>query len=77
MAIARALAKNPPLILADEPTGNLDSKSGDEIINMLTTLHAEQGITLVMITHDLKIAQHCQRIIHIMDGMVEEDEKVQ
>ncbi|MGD0355159.1 MAG: ABC transporter ATP-binding protein [Dehalococcoidia bacterium] len=77
VAIARALAKNPPLILADEPTGNLDSKSGDEIINMLTALHAEQGITLVMITHDPKIAGHCQRIIHIMDGMVEKDEKVQ
>jgi putative ABC transport system ATP-binding protein len=77
VAIARALAKNPPLILADEPTGNLDSKSGDEIINMLTALHAEQGITLVMITHDPKIAGHCQRIIHIMDGMVEKDEKIQ
>jgi putative ABC transport system ATP-binding protein len=77
VAIARALAKNPPLILADEPTGNLDSKSGDEIINMLTALHAEQKITLVMITHDPRIAEHCQRIIHIKDGMVEKDEKVQ
>jgi ABC-type lipoprotein export system ATPase subunit len=77
VAIARALAKKPPLILADEPTGNLDSKSGEEIINMLTALHAEQKITLVMITHDPKIAAHCQRIIHIMDGLVEKDEKVQ
>ncbi len=77
VAIARALAKNPPLILADEPTGNLDSKAGEEIINMLTALHAEQGITLVMITHDPGIARHCQRIIHIMDGMVEKDEKIQ
>jgi putative ABC transport system ATP-binding protein len=77
VAIARALAKNPPLILADEPTGNLDSKSGDEIISMLTALHAEQKITLVMITHDPRIAQSCQRIIHIKDGLVEKDEKVQ
>jgi putative ABC transport system ATP-binding protein len=77
VAIARALAKNPPLILADEPTGNLDSKAGDEIINMLVALHATQGITLVMITHDPNIARHCQRIIHIMDGLVQKDEKVQ
>jgi putative ABC transport system ATP-binding protein len=77
VAIARALAKNPPLILADEPTGNLDSKSGDEIISILTALHAKQKITLVMITHDPRIAQSCQRIIHIKDGLVEKDEKVQ
>jgi putative ABC transport system ATP-binding protein len=77
VAIARALAKNPPVIMADEPTGNLDSKAGDEIINMLTALHAEQKITLVMITHDPNIARHCQRIIYIKDGMVEKDEKVQ
>jgi putative ABC transport system ATP-binding protein len=76
VAIARALAKNPPLILADEPTGNLDSRSGDEIISILTSLHEEQKITLVMITHDPRIAQHCQRIIYIKDGQVEKDEKV-
>jgi putative ABC transport system ATP-binding protein len=76
VAIARALVKNPPLILADEPTGNLDSRSGEEIISILTSLHAEQGITLVMITHDANIAHHCQRIIHIKDGQLEKDEKV-
>ncbi|MDD5312789.1 MAG: ATP-binding cassette domain-containing protein, partial [Dehalococcoidia bacterium] len=76
VAIARALAKNPPLILADEPTGNLDSRSGEEIISILTSLHEEQKITLVMITHDARIAQHCQRIIYIKDGQVEKDEKV-
>jgi putative ABC transport system ATP-binding protein len=76
VAIARALAKNPPLILADEPTGNLDSRSGEEIISILTSLHTEQHITLVMITHDPRIAQHCQRIIYIKDGQVEKDEKV-
>ncbi|MBA7467414.1 putative ABC transporter ATP-binding protein YknY [subsurface metagenome] len=76
VAIARALVKNPPLILADEPTGNLDSRSGEEIISILTTLHSEQGITLVMITHDSNIAHHCQRIIHLKDGQVVAEETV-
>jgi putative ABC transport system ATP-binding protein len=76
VAIARALVKNPPLVLADEPTGNLDSRSGTEILTILTSLHAEQGITLVMITHDENIANHCQRIIRVRDGQVESDEKV-
>jgi len=75
VAIARALSKRPPLILADEPTGNLDSASGDEIISILTTLHAEQKITLVMITHDPRIAQSCQRIIFLKDGRVVKDER--
>lgn len=74
VAIARALAKNPPLILADEPTGNLDSHSGEEIISILTSLHAEQGITLLMVTHDRNIASRCQRIVHIKDGQIEGDE---
>jgi len=76
VAIARALAKNPPLILADEPTGNLDSRSGEEIISILTSLHAEQGITLLMITHDASIAHQCQRIIHFKDGQVVAEERV-
>jgi len=71
VAIARALAKGPPLILADEPTGNLDSRSGEEITSILSSLHSEQGITLVMVTHDPNIADHCQRTIHIKDGQVE------
>ena len=74
VAIARALVKNPPLILADEPTGNLDSRSGEEIISILTTLHSEQGITLLMITHDANIAHHCQRIINLRDGQVVAEE---
>ena len=76
VAIARALVKNPPLILADEPTGNLDSRSGEEIISILTSLHAEQGVTLLVITHDASVAHHCQRIIHLKDGEVEAEEKL-
>lgn len=76
VAIARALVKNPPLLLADEPTGNLDSKSGKAVIDILTNLHAEQGITLVMITHDATIAHYCQRIVHIQDGQIVKEENV-
>jgi putative ABC transport system ATP-binding protein len=76
VAIARALVKNPPLILADEPTGNLDSRSGSDVIEILTTLHAEQNITMVMITHDAKIASYCQRIIFLKDGRVVPEEEL-
>ena len=74
VAVARALAKNPPIILADEPTGNLDSKSSREIMSMLTALHTEQNITLVMITHDPNVAHYCQRVIHLEDGLVVSEE---
>jgi putative ABC transport system ATP-binding protein len=74
VAIARALVKNPSLFLADEPTGQLDSRSGEEVISILTSLHAEQGITLLLVTHDANIAQHCQRIIHLKDGEVVSEE---
>jgi putative ABC transport system ATP-binding protein len=74
VAVARAIAKNPPIILADEPTGNLDSKSSKEIMGILTDLHNEQNITLVMITHDPNIAHYCQRIVHIEDGLVLKEE---
>jgi putative ABC transport system ATP-binding protein len=76
VAIARALVKDPALFLADEPTGQLDSRSGGEIISILTSLHAEQGITLVVVTHDANIAQHCQRIIHLKDGEIVAEDKV-
>jgi putative ABC transport system ATP-binding protein len=68
VAIARALVKNPSLFLADEPTGQLDSRSGEEIISILASLRAEQGITVLMVTHDANIAHRCQRIIHLKDG---------
>ena len=72
VAIARALAAAPPLILADEPTGNLDSKSSREIMEILRKLHTE-GRTVILITHDDKIAQSAKRIIRIMDGKIESD----
>jgi putative ABC transport system ATP-binding protein len=76
VAVARALAKNPPIILADEPTGNLDSHASKEIMTMLTDLHKEQNITLMMITHDPNIAHYCQRIIYLEDGAVIREEKL-
>jgi putative ABC transport system ATP-binding protein len=76
VAIARALVKNPSLFLADEPTGQLDSHSGEEVISLLTSLNVEQGITLVMVTHDVNIAHHCQRIIQLRDGEVVAEDNV-
>jgi putative ABC transport system ATP-binding protein len=76
VAVARALAKDPPIILADEPTGNLDSKSSKEIMGILSKLHTEQNITLVMITHDPNTARYCQRIVHIQDGQIVSEEKL-
>jgi putative ABC transport system ATP-binding protein len=70
VAIARALVKDPPLVLADEPTGNLDSHSGEEIITILSNLHREHGITLLVVTHDPRIASRCQRTINMKDGQV-------
>jgi putative ABC transport system ATP-binding protein len=75
VAIARALVKNPSLFLADEPTGQLDSRSGEEVISILTSMHDEGGITLLIVTHDANIAKHCKRIIHLKDGEIIGEEK--
>ena len=75
VAIARALINRPKLILADEPTGNLDSKTSDEIMDLLQRLNREQGITIVFVTHDPEIAQYCSRIVHFRDGRIELDER--
>ncbi len=74
VAIARAIVKKPPLILADEPTGNLDSRTSEEIMGILTELHDEQNNTMVMITHEADIAHYCQRIVHFKDGLIEREE---
>jgi putative ABC transport system ATP-binding protein len=72
VAIARALVNNPAIILADEPTGNLDSRSGDEIMKILLDLNREFGTTLIFVTHDPEIAEQTQRVIHLRDGLVED-----
>jgi putative ABC transport system ATP-binding protein len=70
VAIARALINDPVLIIADEPTGNLDSRSGRDILNLLRTLH-QQGVTIVMVTHDPLTAEYTQRVIHLADGKID------
>jgi putative ABC transport system ATP-binding protein len=73
VAIARALVNDPAIILADEPTGNLDSKSGEEVMRILLGLNHDRGTTLIFVTHDPEIARRTQRIIHLRDGRVEAD----
>jgi putative ABC transport system ATP-binding protein len=74
VAIARSLVSSPSLILADEPTGNLDSQAGAEVMSIFQQLNREQGITVILVTHDADIAQHARRVIHMRDGVVAKDE---
>jgi lipoprotein-releasing system ATP-binding protein len=73
VAIARALVLAPPLVLADEPTGNLDRQSSDEVFALLRRLHAELGIAFVIVTHDASLAQRCDRIVELVDGQIKSD----
>jgi putative ABC transport system ATP-binding protein len=75
VAIARALVNNPSLILADEPTGNLDTKTGEIVLGTFQKLNQEHGRTIVLITHEPDIAEHAERIIHIRDGLILSDSK--
>ena len=75
VAIARALVNDPSILLADEPTGNLDSKTGEEIMRLFENLH-RQGNTIILVTHEMDIAQHAHRVIFIRDGKIASDEKI-
>jgi putative ABC transport system ATP-binding protein len=72
VAIARAFAPRPSLLLADEPTGNLDGETGRQVMDLLFALHAERGTSLLLITHDAALAGRCDRIIHLRDGQIVE-----
>ncbi len=77
VAIARALVNRPPLLFADEPTGNLDSKTSQEVLQMFQRLNEEEKITIILVTHDAEVARHAKRVIHIKDGIIKGDELVQ
>jgi putative ABC transport system ATP-binding protein len=71
VALARAVAAQPKILLADEPTGNLDGVTGAEIVRLLFDLHARHGTTLILVTHEDELAQRCDRIVRLRDGRVE------
>ena len=74
VAIARALINQPPILLADEPTGNLDSHTSEEVLHLIERLNEEQGITIIMVTHDANISRRARRIIQLSDGIIIEDD---
>ena len=76
VAIARALVNNPPLVLADEPTGNLDTASTDAVFGLLRQIHEERGTAFIVVTHDPRLAQRCDRIVELVDGRIARDEPV-
>ena len=76
VAIARALVMEPPLVLADEPTGNLDTASSDEVFVLLRRMHAERGVSFVVVTHDPRLAARCDRLVELVDGRIARDEAI-
>lgn len=75
VAIARALVHQPPLVLADEPTGNLDTQSSQDVFALLRQIHAEQGTAFLIVTHDPRLAERCDRLVEIVDGQIAQDKR--
>ena len=76
VAVARSLANNPSILLADEPTGNLDSATGEKILSLFKKLNSEKGVTIVIITHDQHVAEETNRIVKLLDGKIIDDKKI-
>lgn len=76
VAIARALANDPDVLLADEPTGNLDSQTSGEILTLFQTLHQQRRMTIVLVTHEIDVAEQAQRLVRVRDGQIESDERL-
>ena len=77
MALARAMAPNPSILIADEPTGNLDETTGKEIIDLLFAGHAKRNSTLVLVTHDTALARRCDRVVRLRSGRIEAEPRLE
>jgi putative ABC transport system ATP-binding protein len=76
VALARALAPDPQILVADEPTGNLDETTGEQIVELLFRGHRQRGTTLVLVTHDAALAKQCNRVVHLRSGHIEQDQTI-
>ncbi|MDX2054864.1 MAG: ABC transporter ATP-binding protein [Polyangiaceae bacterium] len=76
VAVARALVKNPPLVLADEPTGNLDTENSEKVFELMRRYNRERGTAFVIVTHDNRIAERCRRVVEVVDGRIQEDRRL-
>jgi ABC-type lipoprotein export system ATPase subunit len=72
VALARAVMNRPPLVLADEPTGSLDTKSGEQVLELITEISRDEGIAVLLVTHDVATAEICERVVHMRDGRISE-----